>query len=344
MVRPLPDSRLSSAIAVSAALAAAACNATDSRARATYVAGAVECGKGLRVRCDLPVPRFQNLQRPVCDEHGLEKRTAPNACWKWGSSSDVHRSTSCRVDDRGRLECSRPALRRVRSQNRYVFVDDDGEDACAIRADGSVDCWGRSDWLTRPTGRFYEVAVGTVGDPTTQTRSTFACGITERSTVSCWSASGSELVTPTRGSSVAVGDSQACVVRESEGLECWEVRLDASKRLVVIATAQLSGSYASASVGSGVTCALDRSGVGRCWSTDDHDGVMRPAIGNALASLRAGSSHACALARDGSVACFGDARPPPSLRFRWISEPSLVESNYCGITVDGEGYCWGAPL
>lgn len=117
-------------------------------------------------------------------------------------------------------------------------------------------------------------------------------------------------------------------------------------------------------------CALEAGGTPYCWGRIlvDVDGsynfgdVPTPLPnGIALASISAGLSHICGVAVDGQAHCWGDfeggRRGDPTIGFDTSFAtfvPNLVAGGLsfqdvaagllgtCGLTLDGEAYCWGS--
>lgn len=119
-----------------------------------------------------------------------------------------------------------------------------------------------------------------------------------------------------------------------------------------------------------VTCGLDSSGSAHCWglNTVGQAGRSSPAEipepmvvegSETFVTLDIGGNHACAAASDGEGFCWGDngtgqlgtgstsvplREPTPvsgGLEFQLVTV-ALDASHTCGLTMQGEAFCWGA--
>lgn len=303
----------------------------------------VACGGSMP---SAPFP-YASLRTPECEEHRPPGNGQPSrlqhACWRWGERDDRDMTASCRIDRNGTLECWRDSLRDV-PPGEYSSLDDDGLDACAVRSDGRVVCWGRGggpgigvhDWSHIPRTKFRSVVVGL---PVKGGRR-LACGLSEEQTVDCWEEEPAVTFRlPGHFISFDVGGGDICGISREGLLECAPTPVTqlGQSKLGTIA------SYRAITLGSPNEggCVVDHRKRGHCWGKHiarfEHPLDVGP-----VKQIRAGHEHACALRENGRVECFGGARPPPNLRFRYISAPSMF-ANYCGITLDGIGYCWGDP-
>lgn len=89
-------------------------------------------------------------------------------------------------------------------------------------------------------------------------------------------------------------------------------------------------------------CAIDTAGAAWCWTSQQ--GPVRVAPGLQLATMT-GTSNRCGLTGAGAAWCWGSAEPvpiAPELTFGMLSIDFGRDSRTvaCGITTNGEGYCW----
>ena len=94
---------------------------------------------------------------------------------------------------------------------------------CGIQEDGSIVCWGDSEWaaIAPPQGHFEYVSIGP----------NYACTIVRDGTLTCWgSGKHAELLDHPGGKfkTVRAGDSFACGVSNSGGAICWGSRFGES--------------------------------------------------------------------------------------------------------------------
>jgi hypothetical protein len=270
-------------------------------------------------------------------------------------------SASCRIDARGSVECWRADLRRT-PRGRYVLIDENGSDACAIREDGTVSCWGHDgeipgigargaardhDWSRVPAGvTFRTVSVGLFRSPYDANHELYACGISQENEAVCWEQGADGHVFRLRGrfQSVEAGEG-VCAINVEGLLECWaswreNMRLEKMHPHFGYPVTPLRSFH----LGVEAWCAVDLDGNGFCGGRHVSEPRDQSRSVGRVAVLRAGGSHGCGLRGNGEVVCVGDARPPPAgLRFRTLSEPAFLTDNYCGIGTDGIGYCWGDP-
>jgi hypothetical protein len=242
-------------------------------------------------------------------------------------------SASCGITQSGAVECWKADL-VVPPPGQYDAVADNGWDACATRAEGGVACWGRAPWPYVPSAPRF-TAVSTVGSLTgyPDSEGINACGLTEHGDIDCWG-DGSphwngKLHFDGPFLSMQLGSGRLAALRPSGEL-VYFTGADGRYIRSFRDTCQLftvNGSGCQLFVSGKLEC------QGRFVESPPADLVD-------VKHLRSGSRHACALQSDGEIRCWGDARPPPKLKFSYISQPDRWDS-YCGITLDGDTYCWG---
>jgi len=242
---------------------------------------------------------------------------------------------------------------------------------CAVRADGSLKCWGHNAWGQLGLGdtmmrgnapgqmgaALPAVDVGPgrkvvdvgVGDFTT-------CALLDDGTVRCWggNATYNPLGLPVddpNHTSATIGDGPG-----EMGASLVPVDFGAGRTATAL------------SVGKDYACAILDDGSVKCWGNntvaslrwDDVDGRLRPLDlgGKRAKQISAGAGSACAVLEDGTVSCWGqnrvgmlgrestaqDGHPGPVLLAATpqAKKVSVGEQHACALFVDGSVKCWGA--
>jgi hypothetical protein len=162
-------------------------------------------------------------------------------------------------------------------------------DSCAIRADGTLACWGEAGpLLSPPSGAFRSLAGG----------DGYACGLRAGGALACWGEAGAPTLREIpEGSfrSVTAGGDRACGLRDDGTLACW-----GSNDLGYLAGAP-AGAVRSVAAGAYHACAVLGDGQMTCWE----NGETSAALDGAFYSLSAGANHTCAERDDGRIACLG---------------------------------------
>ena len=210
---------------------------------------------------------------------------------------------------------------------------------CALRRDGSAECWGLIRGAT-PQGVFTEIAVGGFAVfPSGSMQSAYACAIRQGDGHPvCWGSMYGESVEPPAipMHSVSIGYDFACGIRNSDQTAvCWGPNAPPPPK----------GSVASVAASYDYACSIDsRHRQIECWG---HGASFVPVPPGPFASLIQRNAHlgVCALDAQGHLACFGreDFDLPefvvPKQRF-WSVEVSAQHG--CGIVRgSGELLCFG---
>jgi alpha-tubulin suppressor-like RCC1 family protein len=257
---------------------------------------------------------------------------------------------ACAIRTSGELACWGKA-----GSARLVIPTDDGEvitdwimveagwaHACAIRAGGSVVCFGRSthNRSDGPTGEgpFIDVTLGTYN----------GCALAGDGSVECWGGHAglaeynAIINTPPEGVrftdiEMSVTEFYSCGLAEDGTVHCWGIVQNAAH---VPRLAPTSGSFASISVGSSNSCALDATAELTCWG--DSSSLLTPPSGT-FTQTSGGAGFNCALRSDGTISCWGGFNTggqldSPSGTFTLVSS-GLDHS--CAIKTDGTVACWG---
>ena len=242
----------------------------------------------------------------------------------------------------------------VDTPERFRSLVGGQEHWCALTRDGRAFCWGLNDqgqagvgtrsaavWRPTPVAGNYRFVSLTAGWRHT-------CGITVGGETLCWGANASfqlgintarrgclngELCTmtpapidePRRFAVVKAGVDKTCGVTVTGALYCWGAgysRRDGDKPL---ALTHIGATFAFSDVspGSSFTCAIATGGRAYCWKEQ--------------ATFPMGQSLVTWGCTDAPV-CLEETPLSDDLRFRALASGFV---HACGITTDGEVYCWG---
>jgi hypothetical protein len=222
---------------------------------------------------------------------------------------------------------------------------------CAIRANGSVSCWGGNP--PAAAARFRQITLGSYFSAGP------ACGVTPGGTVQCWATRNDALKpvpTPPLGSNYLAA---------SFGADLCAI--DAAGKAVCLAGPSAphpSGTrtYRQIVEGFGHTCALAQDGSVSCWGLGENSdtecvgvyacGQSAP-LGGPFLQLAIGIVHSCGLRPTGVIDCWGAGRKPSedgasmewgqgrprAVPFRYISAAGHAT---CGVrATDSSIECWG---
>ena len=235
----------------------------------------------------------------------------------------------------------------------FTSISAGNQHACAVRADKSLECWGRNldRRLDAPRGEFLAVSAGGF----------HTCALRADNTLSCWGDGSDGQLRRPRGEflSVSSGFKHTCAVSATEGSEgsvqCWG--LD-----ILGEATPTAGSYRKVSAGHEHTCGLTTSGTIQCWGgnghgqagTEDPTGPMictasgcrrgyslqqYPPQWGPFIDVSAGTVHTCAVQAEGVLKCWGErehgqAFPPFGFAFPPFG---FVDGEYGEFVEDGSG-------
>ena len=218
----------------------------------------------------------------------------------------------------------------------FAAVAAGGAHSCALRADGTITCWGDNDF-----GQYDDIPAG--GDfVAVVAGGAHSCALRADSTIICWGADDDgQLDVPTGGGFAAVtaGGAHSCALRADGTITCW-----GDNSFGQYDDIPAGGGFAAVTAGGVHSCALRVNGTVTCWGADD-DGQLDVPTGGDFAAVAAGGVHSCALRADGTITCWGDNsfgqydEIPAGGDFAAVTAGGV---HSCALRADGTVACWGA--
>lgn len=199
--------------------------------------------------------------------------------------------------------------------------------SCAVKNDGSLDCWGHNPYkqASPPDGLFVQVSAGGY----------HSCGLKVDGALVCWGLNDEGQASPPGGvfTQVSAGDSHTCGLRSDGSVVCWGENTYGQ-------TTSPVGTFIQVEAGGYHSCGLrsDRSIL--CWGNNDN-GEIDPPTG-LFTQISAGRFSNIALESDGTLyiwGLLGNGQSSPSFG-RYI-QVSVGDTHTCGLRSDGTLFCWG---
>jgi len=294
--------------------------------------------------------------------HGLASPT-----WSSLGPSSNHGVHTCAVEDDGKVMCwgandqgqlgiatttpkELPSA-YVSGLSDAVQVSVGAQDSCALRATGTIVCWGNNgsyqlgSTASSPQSTPNPVATYVVGARLTgiDAGAAHTCAIVDDGTGRCWGSNGSG----------RLGDGTT------------------TTRTKPVAVSGLSTAIAI-SAGGAHTCAIVTGGTARCWGSNsngqigDNTVTQRPTPTtvpglSGVVAISAGGKHTCALLSNGTVKCWGlntsgqlgdgsttDRHTPVTVKTNSTTNLTNVvaisagDTHTCALLASGLAKCWGA--
>ena len=256
-----------------------------------------------------------------------------------GESVSVGWDYSCAVRADYTVTCWGRSQSNPRA-GRFLTVSAGVRHTCGVRIDQTVDCWGESGFLTLPhLAHLYGTASPPGSFLSTSSGHDVSCGLKTDQTIVCW---GSGSGAPKgRFLSVSTGYDHSCGVRTDESVACWAQRSlfirDANNEIVA---GVASGGALHAPEGRFLS--VSAGGNFSCGLRVSEivecwrlDGEDLPAPEGRFLSVSSGRNLSCGVRTDETLECWDFSRDgAPSGEF-------LSLANDCGIRSDRTIACWG---
>ncbi len=251
--------------------------------------------------------------------------------------------------------------------------------SCALRADGTISCWGDNtwgqlgngqsggDWDDRSADSAVPVEVSGITDATAITAGgnwdhSHSCALHEDGTISCWGDNSHGQLG--NGQSGYAGESSNPIYEDGD-ISCWPCELESPWPVKVEGITNATAIAA----GYSHSCALHEDGTASCWGSNFFGQLGNGQIGEYVFSsipvsvagitdataITAGYRHSCALHQDGTVSCWGFnggnqlgskqiAESPVPVGVIDITDATAITTGFrhsCALRKDGTISCWG---
>ncbi len=205
----------------------------------------------------------------------------------------------------------------ITAEGDFTSVSGTGSDACAIKKDGSLVCWGNRITPDSPflEDSFSSVSVGSQ-----------ICGAKTDGALVCWGRpSGRNQPTP---SPWDVQYREVCLAETVDSVQCDD--------LEPVGLANLEGTFSTITVAGRSFCGIKTDGYLVCQ--DEVRGFRSLPPSGPITSLSISGGSVCGLQADGTIACWMAPRPdiPPGSFISLVTGPWI-----CGLKSDGSVACQG---
>lgn len=208
-----------------------------------------------------------------------------------------------------------------------------GNQACGVREDATLACWGRDDdgQAQAPDGSYLSVGV-TAGA---------SCALSVDGSIHCWGLVPAPIPSEAKYVALSVGFSSGMAIDRTGGIEVFDLwgYFDPYTR---------AGPFVAGADGAFI-CAIRSDQSLYCWSDGDKAkgllGITVPDGQFYSVCVSSPQAFACAIGADGYPICFGQSEVTPTSILDAPETPLIQVScganHACGVTPDHNIVCWG---
>lgn len=214
--------------------------------------------------------------------------------------------------------------------------------SCVLQDDGRMLCWGQPGMTTLEEAAQNERFVSITGSNRDS-----VCGLHQDGSARCFKTSTGGLLDTAldqlaadagRYQTLAVGDVQLCVLRDSGRLACWGADEPATN-----GPNASTESYVALAVGASATCALSSQGRIRCWAEKDVE--FADTFPQDFTQIALQYTNLYGLRKNGSIYAYDVQGRPISSGFEWLPQrfTQLVSTDdgVCALSSAGDVVCRG---
>lgn len=204
---------------------------------------------------------------------------------------------------------------------------------CALKADATMVCWGYNRFgQSTVPGGLVQVAQVSAGYGHT-------CALRTDGTVICWGDNFSGQATVPDGltsvTQVSAGWQNTCALKTDQTVVCWGAEPTGPGEL---------GAITQVSAGGGQMCALMTNQSVACWGYNAYGQATVPSFLTAAGHVSAGDFHSCAVQTGGTAVCWGynaqgQTAVPGGLGL--VTQVSAGGFHSCAVRTNGTVACWG---